>query len=269
MPELKTVELVLKTLLTHRSVKSVHRRIDNTSALSYLLKKGDRIPCHEQTSQVNLVISKEKGSRTHSKLDSFKREQRGRRKVSPKPELKRLASPQGSLQNDRKRAWNPYAGLFRVKNDAPGPKIHESFSGPILHSSERNVSGMGPGVPISVPSILPDRKCSKQADSESGAESNSGSPSLARTAMVSNVATTTNKRAHDPPSLEKFSKERRGKDQRSRLGKAASNVCLSSHRASLVSRGFSERAANLILSARRGIISHTQRPGESGIIGVV
>lgn len=242
---------------TQFSEISPHENRQHLSTVLPSQERGNEIPCHEQTSQVNLVIPKEERSRTHSQLDSFKGEQRGRRKVSPKPKLKRLASPQGSLQNDHKRAWNPYAGLFRIKNDAPGPKIHESLSGPLLHSSKCNVSGMEPRVPISVPSILPDRKCSKQTDSKSGAKSNPGSPSLARTAMVPNVAAAANKCAHDPPSLEKFSKERGGKNSRSRSGKTASDVCLSSHRASLVSRGFSERAANLILSARRGSTSRT------------
>ena len=38
--ELKAVELALKTILRHSNPSSIHLRIDNTTALSYLVKMG-------------------------------------------------------------------------------------------------------------------------------------------------------------------------------------------------------------------------------------
>ena len=191
------------------------------------------------------------------RLSPVKGERRGRRAISSEPKLERLAAPQWPFQDNRKRVWSPFSGLFRVKDNAPGPEVHKSFPRPKLHSSECDVSGMEPRVPVSIPSFLHDRKRPEQADSGRGSKSHFSSPLMARSTMVPNATSTTNGSANLSSTMEELPKGLRRKGTQPRKGKTTTDSCMSSPRAALVGRGFSERAANLILSARRESTSRT------------
>ena len=68
------MDLALRTLLREQSIKSVNLKIDNATALSYLVKKGGEVPCPEQNCEKDRAISEMEGNTAFHKLDPLQGE---------------------------------------------------------------------------------------------------------------------------------------------------------------------------------------------------
>ena len=124
--ELKAVELALKTLLRHRSVKSVHMRIDNTTALSYLVKKGGtKSPAMNRIAKMIWLFLMRKGVELSA---------------SWIPSKENVEADERSRQNPNSSDWLLHSGLFKIIEREFGVPSLDCFASRTMHQVQRYIS---------------------------------------------------------------------------------------------------------------------------------
>ena len=218
---------------------------------------GNKESPHEQDSKENMDVSDRERHHSVSKLDSVSRKRRSGCKISTPSKLKRMASAQNNFQASNPSTGSSFHRLFCFPNNEATRLLHESISRSGFPGSRRNVPQLGGTVPLSVSSILPYRESLKKVETGQGGESYSHRSSMACSNLVSFADRPMHGDSSPIAKMEKPSEKSGGEESQPRNTKSSSLVCLFGHRDRLQRQGFSKRAADLLLNARRPSSSST------------
>ena len=214
-------------------------------------ERGDKVTIYESNHQKNMVIPDRAKYNPFRKLDTIKNECFSRCKVKGRTKLKRLAPTQRNLSEADQHLGCSLGRLLRIKKHASTSNLHESVSRSKLLSSRYDVPRLGKSFSLPISSLLLDRGLTKQADNGQRRQSNLDCPGVDNPALVSSAAGTNNSTTKATPTMEKPSKKSPGGEPSSSKIRENAVGCFSGHREALQSKGFSDAASILILSARR------------------
>ena len=192
-----------------------------------------------------------------SELDPIQIKYKTRSKVKGKPKFKRMALTQKHFSKGNSGVWKPFSRSFCFKDHAPAKALHESVSRPRVHRSECSFPELGGVLSLPVPTFLPDRKVPAEIEVGGHRESYLDCPPMAGPSMVPYVGRTVHSPTDYPSKMAKpLEKPKRRKPSSNGSGKSPLDS-FPGHRTALQSKGFSGRAANLMLNARRASSSNT------------
>ena len=212
---------------------------------------GHKIPSPESSSQKNLGVPLKEENFSDSQLDSFQGKHRSRSPIQAGTKLKRLVIAPKRFPHDKAKTGKPLSRLLRIKNHASCQKVHEPLPRPGMPRSKCNVPKLGKLFSLPVSTVLPSRRRSPETSKRQSGPSDSRGPSLDNSTLVSIAPKPTSSCSPNATKMEKLAeKPSRGKSPSHKKREAATRSLLG-HRENLKSQGFSDRAANLIVNARK------------------
>ena len=249
--ELIAAELAIKTFTKSTKVKSIHIQIDNTAALSYLIKMGgEREHAYEHNNKKNLELSDRKQHQSHCRMDSNTPEYLGRLGVKALSGLKRMETLSEYIPSNLPKIWEAKPRSVCIQELPSTAQICELETRSPMPVCRRIQPRMESVQPLCIPTILPNNKGYQESGQGSSTTHDIDNPLMVNTTMVPMLTKDDNRKPNHPTTIPQPIEE-------SKAGKSSTNQRVKPHisgmehiRSSLTARGISEDTSKIISNSR-------------------
>ena len=263
------MKLAILTFTKGKSVTAIHLQIDNMTAVLLGKNGGNSQSRTATSSQGNMGLSVSQWNSSYSRVLTKQSEYSGRLTIQKSQRFERLEIEPQNIFSDCDNQRNTSNRPIYFPTEPSVTKIHVLAFGPRQLCSRFPSALLEKPLRVCIPSILLNRKGTCQSK-EGPIFSSYRNTCMANSAMVCSITRNVGSTSHDSTQSDHTVKRSSGAKAPFAGRQPATVGGIEGFRKSLEGEGVSKLAAMLITNSRgQGQYLITNRPGESGLAGVV